>query len=215
MAEQRNKKYSIEFKLYDGTTRSVSIEIPLGEDGGYYIPSIENKNGETLIYFTPSSPDMPAMEPIPVLNLNEVIDMALTQAKESGEFDGKNGEKGETGPAGPQGPEGPQGEKGEPGADGINGQDGQPGKDGSPGKDGADGKTPVKGEDYWTDADKQEFAADIMQAAAGMLLPNVTAADNGKILQVVNGAWAKVEVKDSYVATFVDDYISSALEGDY
>ena len=91
MAEQRNKKYSIEFKLYDGTTRSVSIEIPLGEDGGYYIPSIENKNGETLIYFTPSSPDMPAMEPIPVLNLNEAINMTLTQAKESGEFDGPQG----------------------------------------------------------------------------------------------------------------------------
>lgn len=126
--------------------------------------------------------------------------------------------KGETGPVGPRGPQGevgPQGEKGEPGANGKDGQNGQPGKDGSPGKDGADGKTPVKGEDYWTDADKQEFAADIMQAAAGMLLPNVTAADNGKILQVVNGAWAKVEVKDSYVATFVDDYISSALEGDY
>ena len=33
MAEERTKKYDIEFKLYDGTTRSVSIEIPLGEDG--------------------------------------------------------------------------------------------------------------------------------------------------------------------------------------
>ena len=159
MAEERTKKYAIEFKLYDGTTRSVSIEIPLGEDGGYYIPSIENKNGETLIYFTPSSPDMPAMEPIPVLNLNEVIDMALTQAKESGKFDGKDGE---TGPAGPQGPEGPRGEKGEPGANGKDGQDGQPGKDGQDGRNGLDGKTPVKGEDYWTDADKQEVIDDVL-----------------------------------------------------
>lgn len=51
--------------------------------------------------------------------------------------------------------------------------------------------------------------------ATAIGFPSVTADDNNKILQVVNGAWAKVEVKDSYVATFVDDYISSALEGDY
>lgn len=51
--------------------------------------------------------------------------------------------------------------------------------------------------------------------ASAIGFPAVTADDNNKILQVVNGSWAKVEVKDSYVATFVDDYISSALEGDY
>ena len=51
--------------------------------------------------------------------------------------------------------------------------------------------------------------------AAAIGFPAVTDDDNNKIMQVVNGAWAKVEVKDSYVATFVDDYISSALEGDY
>lgn len=118
MAEQRSKKYSIEFKLYDGTTRSVSIEIPLGEDGGYYIPSIENKNGETLIHFTPSSPDMPAMEPITVLNLNEAINMTLTQAKESGEFNGADGAKGDKGDKGDTGPAGPTGPQGNPGKDG-------------------------------------------------------------------------------------------------
>ena len=46
-------------------------------------------------------------------------------------------------------------------------------------------------------------------------LPAVTAADNDKILQVVDGAWASVPVADSAVKTFVDEYISSALEGDY
>lgn len=51
--------------------------------------------------------------------------------------------------------------------------------------------------------------------ATAIGFPSVTADDNNKILQVVNGAWEKVAVKDSYVATFVDDYISSALEGDY
>lgn len=47
------------------------------------------------------------------------------------------------------------------------------------------------------------------------LLPTVTEEDNSKILQVVNGAWAAVKVEESSVKTFVDDYISSALEGDY
>lgn len=41
------------------------------------------------------------------------------------------------GPAGPQGEQGPQGEKGEP---------------------GVAGRTPVKGEDYWTNSDKEEIA---------------------------------------------------------
>ena len=60
------------------------------------------------------------------------------------------------GPAGPQGatgatgPEGPQGEKGDTGA---------------AGPAGADGKTPVKGTDYFTEADKQEIA----QAAADLV----------------------------------------------
>lgn len=95
--------------------------------------------------------------------LPEAVNVALTQAKESGKFDGKNGE---TGPIGPQGPAGPQGEKGEPGANGKDGQPGQPGKDGkdgSPGKDGVDGKTPVKGVDYWTDAEKNEFCNEIIK----------------------------------------------------
>lgn len=188
MAESRTKKYAIEFKLYDGTTRSVSIEIPLGEDGGYYIPHVENEGENTLIRFTPSSPDMPPIDPVTILNLSEAVNLALAQAKESGEFDGR---------------------------DGIDGQPGKDGQDGSPGKDGVDGKTPVKGEDYWTDADKQEIADEIMQAAGDLLLPPVTGDDNNHILQIVNGAWVKVAVKDSSVATFIDDYISSALEGDY
>lgn len=60
-----------------------------------------------------------------------------------------------------------RGEPGRPGADG---------KDGAPGAAGSDGYTPVKGTDYFTDADKQEIA----EAAAGMVsipdkLPNPNA----------------------------------------
>ncbi len=32
------------------------------------------------------------------------------------------------------------------------------------GKDGANGKTPVKGTDYWTEADKAEMVADVISA---------------------------------------------------
>ena len=42
---------------------------------------------------------------------------------------------------------------------------GEPGKDGLDGKDGADGKdgnTPQKGVDYWTEADKEEIAQEIL-----------------------------------------------------
>ena len=53
---------------------------------------------------------------------------------------------------------GPQGEKGATGAPGADG------KDGSPGKDGTDGKTPVKGTDYFTEADKAEMVAAVVNA---------------------------------------------------
>lgn len=39
----------------------------------------------------------------------------------------------------------------------IKGQDGEPGKDGPQGPAGKDGKTPVKGVDYFTEADIQEI----------------------------------------------------------
>lgn len=69
---------------------------------------------------------------------------------------GKPGEKGETGAAGAIGPEGPQGPKGEQGPQG---------EPGATGPQGPAGHTPVKGTDYFTDADKSEIA----QAAAEMV----------------------------------------------
>ena len=46
-------------------------------------------------------------------------------------------------------------------------------------------------------------------------LPKVTAAENGKILQVNNGKWEAAAVADTSVKTYIDEYISSALGGDY
>ena len=65
------------------------------------------------------------------------IEKALSEAKESGEFDGPPGEKGE------KGDPGEKGDTGEPGADG---------------KDGADGYTPVKGTDYFTPEEVEQIA---------------------------------------------------------
>lgn len=56
---------------------------------------------------------------------------------------GATGAKGDTGATGPQGPKGDPGEKGDP---------------------GAPGKTPVRGTDYWTAADKQEIVNSVIAA---------------------------------------------------
>ncbi len=53
---------------------------------------------------------------------------------------------------------GPKGDPGKDGADGKNGADG---------KDGANGYTPVRGVDYWTDADKAEIKSYVDEAILG------------------------------------------------
>lgn len=83
---------------------------------------------------------------------------------------GATGAKGDVGATGPAGPVGPQGPAGAPGKDGEKGDPGTPGKDGAPGAQGEKGdkgdpgKTPVKGTDYWTAADKQEIVTDVLAA---------------------------------------------------
>lgn len=57
-----------------------------------------------------------------------------------------------------KGPAGNHGEQGPIGPQGL------PGKDGAPGPAGADGKTPVKGVDYWTNADQKSIVNDVLKA---------------------------------------------------
>lgn len=71
---------------------------------------------------------------------------------------GKDGEKGEQGIQGVQGIQGEKGEKGD------TGEKGQDGTNGTNGKDGNDGYTPVKGTDYYTEADKQEMVNLVLNA---------------------------------------------------
>ena len=80
---------------------------------------------------------------------------------------GAQGAKGDTGATGPQGPKGDPGEKGDPGATGPAGPQGPKGPKGDPGEKGdpgAPGKTPVRGTDYWTAADKQEIVNSVIAA---------------------------------------------------
>ena len=86
---------------------------------------------------------------------------------------GPQGPKGDTGPAGadglpgeqgPKGDQGERGEKGETGATGPKGDKGDQGETGPRGPEGpagADGYTPIKGTDYFTEADKTELVADV------------------------------------------------------
>lgn len=67
----------------------------------------------------------------------EDVHAVLLQAKLSGDFDG---------------PQGPRGEKGAPGDQGL---------------PGADGKSPVRGVDFWTDADRAEIRAYVDDAILG------------------------------------------------
>lgn len=121
-------------------------------------------------------------EKISQTDLQNGIDTALTQARESGEFNGKDGTDGIsathswdgtvltiTSASGTSSADlkGPQGDKGNTGPKGDKGDTGAAGKDGANGTDGINGKdgsTPVKGTDYWTAADKEEIIADTKEA---------------------------------------------------
>lgn len=74
---------------------------------------------------------------------------------------GATGPKGDTGATGSTGPQGPKGDKGDTGATGPQGPKGDTGASGTNGKDG---KTPVKGTDYYTEADKQEMVSLVLAA---------------------------------------------------
>lgn len=68
---------------------------------------------------------------------------------------GPKGDTGATGATGPQGPQGEQGPKGDTGAA------------------GADGKTPVKGTDYYTTAEKNQMIADVTAGLAKITLVGI------------------------------------------
>ena len=94
---------------------------------------------------------------------------------------GPKGDKGDKGDQGIQGIQGEQGVQGVQGVQGIQGEKGDKGDTGSKGADGKDGKTPVKGTDYFTEADKTEMVNDVKNVCVAK---NQGSANVGKILVV-------------------------------
>ena len=89
--------------------------------------------------------------------------------------------KGEKGDTGLQGIPGEKGEKGDTGAPGAKGDKGEKGDTGATGSKGADGKTPVKGVDYWTEADQESIVQQVITALGTPVFGTVDA-DNNIIL---------------------------------
>jgi hypothetical protein len=69
--------------------------------------------------------------------------------------------------SGAQGIQGPQGEQGIQGIQGIQGEKGSDGAKGDKGDKGDSGYSPVRGTDYWTEADKAEIKAYVDEAILG------------------------------------------------
>ena len=112
---------------------------------------------------------------------------------------GDKGDKGDTGDTGPQGPKGEQGLPGADGAKGDKGDKGDTGATGAKGADGAAGYTPVKGVDYFTDADKSELVNMVIAQLGGSPIFGVVDENNNIILNgnLPDGTYSiKYEMED-------------------
>lgn len=87
-----------------------------------------------------------------------VLTVTSASGTSSADLKGAKGDKGD---------KGEQGEKGEQGIQGVQGEKGEKGDKGDSGNDGEDGYTPVRGTDYWTEADKAEIKAYVDEAILG------------------------------------------------
>lgn len=101
----------------------------------------------------------------------------ITSSSGSSQVDLK-GEPGQQGPQGVQGIQGVKGDKGDTGAQGVQGIQGEKGETGAT---GADGYTPIRGTDYWTEADKAEVVEETQQAVVGVLGDELESQLNNKL----------------------------------
>lgn len=125
--------------------------------------------------------------------IEQTISDALTEAKESGEFDGPKGDKGDkgdTGAQGPQGiqgiqgPQGIQGEKGDTGEQGPKGDNGDTGAQGPKGDTGATGAQGPKG-DTGPQGETGATGATGPQGPAGVGVP--AGGTTGQVLKKASG----------------------------
>lgn len=135
--------------------------------------------------------------------INDGADGAKGDKGDKGDT-GPQGPKGDTGATGPTGPKGDTGATGPKGDTGATGPAGPEGPQGVTGPAGADGRTPVKGEDYYTDEDKAEFSQYIAAELAkrGQLKPEYAQSedwltangDTSKLYVLPDGMiWANVQ----------------------
>ena len=147
---------SAEIKLYGGsgkllTTASFLLEIH---------PAVFTQGDEIV-----SEDEVNALEAL-ILEAT-ALKAELRDKLESGDLNGPAGEQGPPGPQGEQGPPGPQGDQGTPGPrgeqgpPGPQGEQGVPGPQGDQGPQGPAGRTPIKGVDYFTQADKDDFREEL------------------------------------------------------
>lgn len=163
-----------------------------------------------------------AFSNIPATNVKFSDGTTFQQKLDSGAL---KGDPGKDGAPGEKGEPGAKGDPGEKGADGAPGKDGAKGADGAPGKDGADGKTPVKGVDYFTEAEVEQVA----QEAAGKVngsdikvtftpASTRTALESGTKLAILMGKIAKwfndlgwLAFKDTVTTNDVSQGIKASL----
>ena len=91
---------------------------------------------------------------------------------------GTKGDTGATGATGSQGIQGIKGDKGDTGLQGLQGIQGEKGDTGAQGQAGTNGTTPVKGTDYFTQADIDSLGIKPLQVTVTSAAPTITLADN-------------------------------------
>lgn len=171
------------------------------------------------------------------VSISKAVNDALAQAKASGEFKGDKGDPGEKGETGAKGDKGDTGADGtsvtvksvsESTADGgsnvVEFSDGKTVtiKNGNKGGTGAAGYTPVRGVDYYTDADKAEFEAIIVDEVAkrGQLKPEFAnsvdeCTDTTKPYVLPDGYIYAYMTKTEYIEHNVYDGTDSTLRRNY
>lgn len=159
----------------DGTAGAPGKDGAPGAAAGFGTPTVtvDGTSGVPSATVTASGPDTA-----------KVFAFEFAGLKGADGQDGADGLPGQPGPAGKDGADGGYytpsvsasgdltwtgSEPGMPQIPGANimgpaGADGTPGAQGPPGRDGADGHTPVRGVDYWTQADQQQMVQDVIAA---------------------------------------------------
>lgn len=136
-----------------------------GKVGQWFRISSVNETGRVTGVEAVDAPEGSAGEDLEALiKETTALKNEVEQKLADGEFVGETGPAGPAGPQGEQGPQGEKGEKGDIGPTGPQGEQGIQGEKGDTGVTGPAGYTPVKGTDYWTEADQESIVQQVIAA---------------------------------------------------